>query len=419
MKKLLLVVIIVIAVKAGAYLAADLVMGLKLRSETQAMKAAGYAVTIAEIKPHATPEGREAGRLIMAAYDTTLAHADTVNKRSRELSNVGLGDSLDYADDPVLFQQLLARYSGSITQLLKAAEYPQVNFPFDYDKGWAMSLDNIPLAVQTGGRLMRIYAKACFAQGRPDEGIRVLRASIHLAAGIKDNFALMMLVRDLQLRAAFALVRKFAPGLRPEALVALQSEVLAADVKASFRAMLETEMVLLQQAIATNNGWPQTELSPGNPIPRFLLAVPPVRKYARRLNMVTTRLQIEHAARPWYESKAGWDRDSTRLQAPTRGGLLGQALTINARLFFIRAEQGRAENEITQLGLEILRYRAEHGRLPENLEAAAGRTLIDPFSGQPYLYQPGARGFLLYSVGSDMRDDGGVRPRDLSWQVGT
>lgn len=417
MKKLL-VVLIIIAALVGLYLVTDIVMDLRLRSETRAMKAAGHATTIAEVRPHTTSESREAARLVLTAYDSVLANSDAASRNKREFNNIALADdSLGYADNPALFQEVLARYSSSLALMLKAAEYPEITFPFEYEKGWAMSLENIPLSVQTGCRLMRIYAKACFAQGRTEEGIKTLRATIHLANGIKDNFGIMLLVRNLQLRGAFTLIRKFAPQLKPEALSALQSEVEATNIRSSFKPMLEAEMGLTQQALITHLGWPQSDMEPRSPFRDSVLALSPVRKLARWLDMASTRRQIGYAAQPWYRSKALWDRDSVEYGKAGISGSLARAFAINARFFFVRAERDRAETEVTQLGLKVLRYRAEHGRLPENLEAVGGHTLLDPFSGQPYIYRPGANGFLLYSLGGNMKDDGGERPKDVGWQA--
>jgi hypothetical protein len=77
--------VIVIAALVGLYFVGDLVMGLKLGNETRAMKAAGYATTIAEVKPLATPGGREAARFIMAAYDTTpVSSSSGPNRTARK-----------------------------------------------------------------------------------------------------------------------------------------------------------------------------------------------------------------------------------------------------------------------------------------------------------------------------------------------
>ncbi len=50
---------------------------------------------------------------------------------------------------------------------------------------------------------------------------------------------------------------------------------------------------------------------------------------------------------------------------------------------------------------------------PEKLPASA-REILDPFSGKPFLYKKLPGSFVLYSVGPDGRDDGGVRPNDVS-----
>ncbi len=54
------------------------------------------------------------------------------------------------------------------------------------------------------------------------------------------------------------------------------------------------------------------------------------------------------------------------------------------------------------------------GRYPARLEALnLGSMAIDPFTGQPFRYKTDLRkGFLLYSVGQDKRDDGGWRMPD-------
>lgn len=80
------------------------------------------------------------------------------------------------------------------------------------------------------------------------------------------------------------------------------------------------------------------------------------------------------------------------------------------------------------LGLES--FREKQGRYPSQL-AEAGADLaakVDPFSGVPYRYRPEAGGYRLYSLGINLRDDGGVvtasdkgvltyQQGDLLWQV--
>jgi type II secretory pathway pseudopilin PulG len=56
-------------------------------------------------------------------------------------------------------------------------------------------------------------------------------------------------------------------------------------------------------------------------------------------------------------------------------------------------------------------YRRDHGRYPDKLEALATKYLKqipqDLFSGRPLIYRPSEKGYLLYSVGINGKDDGG------------
>ena len=67
---------------------------------------------------------------------------------------------------------------------------------------------------------------------------------------------------------------------------------------------------------------------------------------------------------------------------------------------------------LIQVATAILEYRAAEGACPETLDALLPVYLPelphDPFSGNPLIYQPTDEGFLLYSVGLNGIDDGGV-----------
>ncbi len=65
----------------------------------------------------------------------------------------------------------------------------------------------------------------------------------------------------------------------------------------------------------------------------------------------------------------------------------------------------------TQAGLACKIYKAKTGRYPENLEALVPDILpevpIDPFTGKPLVFKITDGQLLIYSVGSNQRDDGG------------
>lgn len=79
---------------------------------------------------------------------------------------------------------------------------------------------------------------------------------------------------------------------------------------------------------------------------------------------------------------------------------------------------------VARVGLSIQAYHREHGRWPHDLSELDVPTVEDPFTGGPLIYRQQAQGFILYSVGRDFRDDGGIRsdkvgdPHDITWTIG-
>lgn len=77
-----------------------------------------------------------------------------------------------------------------------------------------------------------------------------------------------------------------------------------------------------------------------------------------------------------------------------------------------------ASLSLMAVGLRLEQYQAETGRVPDSLDAVAhhfdGHLPVDPFTGEAFRYVPGGDGFRLYSVGSNLEDDGG---EDGSWDV--
>ncbi len=66
---------------------------------------------------------------------------------------------------------------------------------------------------------------------------------------------------------------------------------------------------------------------------------------------------------------------------------------------------------LLRIDLALRAYQADHGNYPLKLESLPPRYLaevpLDPFCGNPFVYRPTVRTFVLYSVGGDGVDNGG------------
>jgi hypothetical protein len=80
--------------------------------------------------------------------------------------------------------------------------------------------------------------------------------------------------------------------------------------------------------------------------------------------------------------------------------------------------------EIETLAVALACFHAEHGRWPGELKELCPSLLkeipADRFSASPLVYRPSEKGYLLYSVGKNLRDDGGqCDPRGSAKSAGS
>ncbi len=104
-----------------------------------------------------------------------------------------------------------------------------------------------------------------------------------------------------------------------------------------------------------------------------------------------------------------------KMQAPVPNNVIGAMLGDIVSGVWQKHVGRQAAVDVLRVEVALLRYRKDHGRYPDRLDVLAPRYLSkvpdDVCAGRAgarfrYLLQPG--GYLLYSVGPDMRDDGGT-----------
>jgi hypothetical protein len=101
--------------------------------------------------------------------------------------------------------------------------------------------------------------------------------------------------------------------------------------------------------------------------------------------------------------------------AKTKGKLLGDHLMALLMPAVHKVQQAADRTEQVQSNLHVAfalaAYQRDHGRYPDKLDALAPKYLPqipnDLFTGKPLIYRPMAQGYLLYSFGSNGRDDEG------------
>ena len=69
------------------------------------------------------------------------------------------------------------------------------------------------------------------------------------------------------------------------------------------------------------------------------------------------------------------------------------------------------------MAVRVERYRLNHGELPISLDAMSEPVSADPFANQPLRYKKLSKGYVVYSVGEDGKDDDGDEKKDIAFTV--
>jgi hypothetical protein len=82
-----------------------------------------------------------------------------------------------------------------------------------------------------------------------------------------------------------------------------------------------------------------------------------------------------------------------------------------------------AQCDLAEMAMYLKQYKRRTGSYPEKLDAIVPECIqelpVDPFTGTPYIYRKEAEGFVMYSVGVNVVDDGGKsqgRAGDIVWR---
>jgi hypothetical protein len=80
--------------------------------------------------------------------------------------------------------------------------------------------------------------------------------------------------------------------------------------------------------------------------------------------------------------------------------------------------------QLGRLGLALEDFRSREGKYPATLPELGlpEKAITDPFTGRPFIYRTERDNVLVYSVGFDREDGGGVPRasggrRDLVWRI--
>ncbi len=337
-------------------------------------------------------------------------------------------------------------------ELRLASGRPKSRYPVNYEieNIWAIRLPHLRMIK---GTCQRLQLKACaeLASGQSEKALEDLKLMFYLADSLRtDPFLISYLVRLACVQLAVQPIweglaeHHWSEAQLQELETRLQQYNFIVDMKSNFdeerAAAISTIEMIRQKGPWYLNaiGSPDSTPPPSESMLVKLLwtvLIPQGWYYQEELNycrgfnaelatgLDTTKNQISptqvKAAVQAFERMMA----VTRFAGTGLGGVLGHK--IMARMLLpalnkVLLKSAAAQTAVNQAAIAcaLERYRLANGHFPEKLDALAPQFITtlpkDVLTGEPYRYRRTEDGrFVLYSVGWDDKDDGGVSGKTL------
>ncbi len=320
----------------------------------------------------------------------------------------------------------IALYDRYGRRLYRAAGKPGCYFDRDYERPNFGVLPSQLLMLRRAARLLALDARLRAAQGDTAAALASINAIFVIAEHTTTDPVLiaLLLSTGIDALAAQTLQEVLASG------TASATELSSVNIGqwVCYRRQLDRAFRMEEafgQAIFCEMGT-QVELTwvdddfrrrigPLTPLYRVFLLGDDLATYRRIMAQVR-----QLSAKPYYQAKSGLEDLVDQMRAGPRGVLTNAIVPALARCSEFAA-RGDARRRVARVALAMHRYRAEHDRFPQSPGELAPEFIsflpTDPFDGKPLKLKPTEKGLVVYSVGPDMTDNGGL-PFDKEEETG-
>jgi hypothetical protein len=415
--------LVALVLYAAVYTLLNLYLSSKIKAATKALHELGAAANEKEFQipqhggPDAGPYWRAAGELWQAVAEKAPGKSEQETARTKLIKAYALNEgqlrhkeSLEPADQATIaeLRSVVSQSEQLLSLLVTAAQRPGYRSTLDYGKGFALELPHLAQA-RDMAYLTRLAAELSILDGNRQQAIEYWTALRHLARWQAQDLTVIGQVVANWIEEV--LCRSVQESLKVvefsnEDLERLQTHFATGrdHEQDTFRS-LDAEMIYggLAWFDALIHGYQK----PYNPGIRVHGAA---RLWVKANKAHYLALFSEFLA----QTKATYD-DNTPISTRKLGepefpwyAHLSAAMTPRVSRVFEKVLQAETAWRLTDCTLQLARYKIAHGQYPDSLSdlpAGAG-SFIDPFAKKTLRYLPKGEGFVLYSVGPNLQDDG-------------
>ncbi len=376
----------------------------QIEEQVAQVRAAGNPVTIADLAANPPALEANAATYLQRASEGTEAinreiHAVWQQEEARqEEQGQQVPESFDYGATMIeAYRKALAAHPDVVPLLFQASECPEYFLDLNYktESGTEFVADMLP-KVQSSRAAIRVLncrVILLLSEGKREDALNTSLAMLRLSNLFGQAPALVgqlvaIAIRNVSIRAGNRVLRD--GPLPPEAYARLEAELARQDLLASYRNSLLTERAVGLAHFNDTRMLPYTGLPHGK------------RDQASYLKVLD--VIIANAERPYgdSDSKAALDKVLENAGAMTKGlrpAIEATNVAVTRNMAQVRCL--RVLNAILSLPPE-----EQFDVKRSDLDLPEGTT-TDPFNGKPLHLTHTDTGWLIYSVGQNLQDDGG------------
>jgi hypothetical protein len=320
----------------------------------------------------------------------------------------------------------LSQYDSTVEALRAASQLPYSRFPVfsNADQPFDTLLPHLAIFKRCA-LFLQLRALAELQNGQSDKALADVKLAVELTEKIRNEpFLISHLVRVAMLQIA---LQPIYEGLAHHQwsdaqLAALDAELAKLDFLADFEFTIRGERICSISALDYMRRSRTILVFNGNGMDKIKVSLlPSAFFYQNELTMA--RLYQQYSV-PMVDLKKETVSPAQvrRLQTAARQDMFHHwwPYKFFARMLYPAVENSvkkfayaQSSTDMARVALALERYRLAHGEFPESLDALAPKFISemphDVINGEPLKYRRDSNGqFVLYSVGWNERDDGGV-----------
>lgn len=390
--------------------------GKKLEKFLNQMKSEGIPLILKDIEPECNPRDN-------AALNWKTAEAMfSIEREDRIFLGQVIGDF--FADSPLSkekeerLRDLISENQDALNLILEASTKPCFKYEQQWEiPGYNLKIPNVINMIQ-GTRLLGIDAVIKAEDGNVEEAIeQCLATRRFLKLFLREPFLINYLVATACMKQVAVCLNKIVSerNIETDLLRKILMEWDSSPWREGLAWSFKSERIFgLESALLFLKGEYEKDFFQGGKLYYWVLR--PVYKNEIIWLMGNYDLMLQAAEMPYYSSRDSIELEE-RINSTPWYYIMSRLFLPNAITVLFKRATLEAIFDTARIGIACKIYKNMHGDFPEDLAELSPEILeevpVDPFTGDHLIYKKQDSGIMVYSIGSNLKDDGG----NGTWQI--